>query len=121
MKNNFIVIVIIALCFVIYACQSKVSKTFTDYKMISYESKAWVDTIRFPVVRIYKDKKVEILIENKVTHTGIFLEKSAKKSIVLDKSCSLYVNYTNDEHTLIEIGNLTCIQIEAHNGVFKKL
>jgi ABC-type sugar transport system permease subunit len=121
MKNNFIVIVIIALCFVIYACQSKVSKTFTDYKMISYESKAWVDTINFPTIRIYSDNSVEVFKQNKVSYTGKLIGLDNKNKIEFNNSCSLSFEYSNKEHSLTEIGNLTCIMIEAKHGTFKKL
>jgi hypothetical protein len=105
----------IILCFFISSCQE--DKNFTEYKMYSYESKAYVDSADFPLIRIVGNTKVEI-IKPKEKFEGDIIDKDERKLIRLSDGNEMQVEFSKDK-TEMTVYSLVDINVEAKFGSFK--
>lgn len=95
----------------------KDDRNFTAYKMYSYESKAYVDSADFPLIKIFGNTKVEI-IKPKEKFEGDIIDKDERKLIRLSDGNEMKVEFNKDK-TEMTVYSLVDINVEAKFGSFK--
>jgi polyisoprenoid-binding protein YceI len=119
MKNSLAVLVLLSSIITLLSCHND-AKSFIEYKMISYESKAWVDTASFPTIKIFKNNDLEVSKNGAVKYKGDFIMKGDSAFLQIKNSRRMAALFLNKEHTMLRISNLTSIEVEAWHGDFKK-
>lgn len=103
------------------SCDLGKSKLIEKYKMASYESKAWVDSLNFPIIKIINNSNFEIYKKNALEFEGKIELIDKDTFLVLKNSQRLNVNFLNSKSERIRIWNLTGINIEAKYGDFIRI
>ncbi len=110
--RNYLIIILL---FSISSC--KEDRNFTEYKMYSYESKAYVDSADFPLIKIFGNTRVEI-IKSKEKFEGNIIDKDERKMIRLSDGSEMKVEFNKDKKEMV-VYSLIDINIEAKYGSFK--
>lgn len=103
---------------------SSCKRTEKDYKMISYESKAWVDTIDFPTIKMFSDNTFSIYENNRLITKGMFSQSGDSLKFEVNGNgynATIRGCFTDRLKTIIRIHNLTGIGVEVKYGYFKRL
>ncbi len=91
------------------------------YKMVSYQSKAFIDTVKFPLIKIFADNTFEIYMNEQMISKGFAAQKENKLVFLLDNKKQLHGTYVEDQHNIIRLRELTNINIKANDGDFQKV
>jgi hypothetical protein len=116
--------------FIFIACSNKNKKAsflqsnHTDYKMINYESKAYVDPNDFPTIKIFGDYYYQAYVNNFLIDEGQIIKNAdtfifkINKAPFMTKMDGYFLNQLKDT---IRLQNLFAIGVEANYGDFIKI
>jgi hypothetical protein len=120
MKNSLTVLVLLSSIVTLLSCHNG-ANSFIEYKMIGYDSKAWVDTASFPTIRVFKKNELEVSKNGVVKYKGVFSMKGDSAFLQIKNTGRMAALFLNKEHTTLRISNLIFIEVEAWHGDFKKI
>jgi hypothetical protein len=112
-------------CFILFLILfSSCQRTEVDYRMISYESKAWVDTVDFPTIKMCSDNTFRIYKKGQLITKGEFTERKDSLKFVVDgngSNTTLRGCFADRLKAMIRLYNLTGIGVEAKYGYFQRV
>jgi hypothetical protein len=127
MKNSKYLILFLAF---FSACVDKKNKDVflqsseVDYKMVTYESKAWVDSINFPTIKIFGENFYQVYKKNKIIDEGEIIKNTDTFSFKINNTgciTNMKGYFLDKSKNILRIYNLVGIGVEAKHGDFERI
>jgi hypothetical protein len=93
----------------------------SEFRMMHYESKAWIDSIDFPTIKFYNHRNFRVYKSNSFFCSGNYEQKEDTFQLNLDKNNFLKAFYVNRSKDILRVLHLVKINTEASYGDFKRI
>lgn len=88
--------------------------------MISYQSKAWIDTLAFRKIKLHSGNGFEILLKDEVEFKGKF-QTDGDSLVFVGDGVELPARFLDSAKTTLRLHQITKINIEAKWVDFKRV
>jgi hypothetical protein len=109
------------------SCSIKKKKKFEnelDFKMVEYESKAYIDSTEFPIIKLFGDNYYQVYIKDILVDEGSVIKNVDTFTFKINNAAfmtKMSGYFLNQSKNAIRVYNLFAIGVEANYGDFVKI